>query len=108
MSLDDAARYRGASDAAGGSREASAHERRWAASFAAGYAVLWMVSPGYPTAGIVTFVLSLGLQRALFPALGHELLLVENLLVSTVFTTASLLRGYAIRRLFNALREDLP
>lgn len=54
------------------------------------------------------FVLSLGLQRALFPALGHELLLVENLLVSTVFTTASLLRGYAIRRLFNALREDLP
>ena len=61
MSLDDAARYRGAGDAAGGSREASAHERRWAASFAAGYAVLWMVSPGYPAAGIVTFLLSLGL-----------------------------------------------
>ena len=55
MSLDDAARYRGTGDAAGGSREASAHERRWAASFAAGYAVLWMVSPGYPTAGCVAF-----------------------------------------------------
>lgn len=55
------------------------------------------------TATATGFVLSVALQRVLFPALGHDLLLSENILVSTVFTIASLLRGYAIRRLFNAM-----
>ena len=54
------------------------------------------------------FLLSLWVQRLLFPALGHDLVLSENLLVSTVFTTLSLLRGYGVRRLFNALRDRLP
>jgi hypothetical protein len=49
------------------------------------------------------FVISLLLQRLLFPALGHDLVLSENLLVSTVFTLASVGRSYAIRRLFVAL-----
>ncbi|MCB6177618.1 hypothetical protein LHP98_05680 [Rhodobacter sp. Har01] len=55
----------------------------------------------------VGFLLSLMLQQALFPALGHDLTLRDNLLVATAFTTLSLLRGYGVRRLFNALREDL-
>jgi hypothetical protein len=32
----------------------------------------------------------------------------ENILVATVFTTASLLRGYTLRRLFNHLRDRIP
>lgn len=55
-------------------------------------------------AGTATgFVISLILQRLLFPALGADLTLPENLLVSTVFTLASVGRSYAIRRLFVAL-----
>lgn len=54
------------------------------------------------------FLLSLWLQHLLFPALGHEMALRDHMLVASVFTVASLLRGYALRRLFNALRDTMP
>ena len=55
-------------------------------------------------AGTATgFVISLILQRLLFPVLGADLTLPENLLVSTVFTFASVVRVYVIRRVFNAI-----
>ena len=54
------------------------------------------------------FLLSILAQRLLFPQLGHDLSLAENALVSTVFTALSLGRGYAVRRLFNALAGWLP
>jgi hypothetical protein len=60
------------------------------------------------TSTLVGFLLSVWVQRALFPALGHDLAIAENLLVASVFTVVSLLRGYAIRRTFNALRNHLP
>ena len=53
------------------------------------------------------FVISLILQRLLFPALGADLTLPENLLVSTVFTFASVVRVYVIRRVFNAIAGSL-
>ena len=53
------------------------------------------------------FLLSLWVQRLLFPALGHDLVLSENLLVSTVFTFASVVRVYVIRRVFNAIAGSL-
>lgn len=54
------------------------------------------------------FLLSIWVQRLLFPAMGHDLALAENMLVATVFTTVSLLRGYTVRRFFNALRDWMP
>ena len=54
------------------------------------------------------FLLSLWAQRLLFPALGHDLDLAENAMVATVFTLLSFLRGYGLRRLFNALQDRLP
>jgi hypothetical protein len=54
------------------------------------------------------FVLSVWVQRLLFPALGHDLALGENMLVASVFTAVSLLRGYMVRRVFNALRDRVP
>lgn len=54
------------------------------------------------------FLLSVWVQRLLFPALGHDLSLRENLAVASVFTGLSILRGYAVRRVFNALRDQLP
>lgn len=60
-------------------------------------------------AGTATgFVLSIWVQRLLFPALGHDLALTENMVVASVFTAVSLLRGYVVRRTFNVLRDQLP
>jgi len=60
------------------------------------------------TGTITGFLLSLWAQRLLFPALGHDLALPENLMVATVFTGLSLLRGYVVRRVFNGLRKRVP
>lgn len=60
------------------------------------------------TSTVMGFLLSIWVQRILFPAMGHDLALTENMIVASVFTVVSLLRGYAIRRTFNALRDQLP
>lgn len=60
------------------------------------------------TSTVTGFLLSVAVQRALFPAMGHDLAFTENMIVASVFTAVSLLRGYAIRRTFNALRDELP
>jgi hypothetical protein len=58
-------------------------------------------------AGTVTgFVLSVWLQRLLFPSLGHDLSLIDNALVATAFTGLSLLRGFLLRRVFNWLEQQ--
>jgi branched-subunit amino acid transport protein len=54
---------------------------------------------------IIGFLLAIWVQRLLFPALGHDLVLAENALVAAVFTVLSLLRSYCLRRLFNALGD---
>jgi hypothetical protein len=51
----------------------------------------------------VGFVVSMVIQALLLPALGHDITLAQNFLVTCVFTVASVLRGYGMRRLFNHL-----
>ena len=46
------------------------------------------------------FVLSLGMQAVLFPAVGLHASLSQNLRLALAFTGLSLLRGYVVRRLF--------
>ena len=60
------------------------------------------------TSTVTGFILSVAVQRALFPAMGHDLALTENMIVASAFTTVSLVRGYVVRRTFNALRDQLP
>jgi branched-subunit amino acid transport protein len=60
------------------------------------------------TGTIVGFLLAIWVQRLLFPALGHDLAMIENVLVAAVFTMLSLLRSYCLRRLFNALEGHTP
>lgn len=60
------------------------------------------------TSTVMGFILSVAVQRALFPAMGHDLALAENMVVASVFTAVSILRGYTVRRLFNAFRDQLP
>lgn len=60
------------------------------------------------TGTVLGFILSVAVQRALFPALGHDFAFSENMVVASVFTVVSILRGYTVRRVFNALRDQLP
>ena len=53
----------------------------------------------------VGFGLALGVQLALFPALGLEASMGEHLAISAVFTAVSVARGYCLRRVFERLRR---
>lgn len=60
------------------------------------------------TSTVTGFILSVALQRALFPVMGHDFAFRENMVVASVFTAVSILRGYVVRRTFNRLRDQLP
>ena len=47
------------------------------------------------------FIVSLVVQLAIYPALNIEVSINENIIITTVFTVISILRGYLVRRLFN-------
>jgi len=49
-------------------------------------------------------VISFLIQLAIYPALNIEVRLSQNVLITCVFTLASIARGYILRRLFNKLR----
>ena len=54
------------------------------------------------------FILSLVLQISLFSAMSIETTTSQNLVMSIVFTLASLVRGYLMRRLFLWFEESKP
>ncbi len=45
-------------------------------------------------------------QLLIFPYFGLDVSLVDNAIITLVFTIASMIRGYSIRRLFNKYRND--
>ena len=49
----------------------------------------------------IGYLVALAAQMIVFPALGIEVNLSQNLLIGAIFTTVSLLRSYAVRRVFN-------
>ena len=49
----------------------------------------------------IGFVVSLVLTAWLLPIYGHHVTLGDNLQITAVFTVASVLRGYFVRRWFN-------
>jgi uncharacterized protein YacL len=56
---------------------------------------------------VVGFLISLLLTATVFPLFGINIPLETNLKVSVIFTIASIVRGYTLRRIFNriAIRE---
>ena len=50
----------------------------------------------------IGFVISLALTAMVLPAYGHAVTLAQNLQITSIFTIASILRSYALRRWFNA------
>jgi hypothetical protein len=52
----------------------------------------------------VGFGVAVTTQVLVFPAFGLEASLSENLAIGCIFTTVSIARSYALRRLFEAMR----
>jgi uncharacterized protein (DUF2062 family) len=49
----------------------------------------------------VGYGVAVGTQLAVFPLFGIEASLADNLAIGAIFTVVSLVRSYALRRLFN-------
>lgn len=54
----------------------------------------------------IGFLVALATQVLVFPAFGLTVSLGENLLIGTIFTVISVIRSYAVRRLFNYLHRS--
>lgn len=53
---------------------------------------------------VVGYVLAIATQIVVFPWFGIETGLVEHLTIGLAFVSVSLVRGYLLRRLFEAIR----
>ena len=53
---------------------------------------------------LVGYVVAVATQMAVFPLFGLVVTVTENLLIGLVFTVVSIVRNYALRRGFEALR----
>lgn len=56
----------------------------------------------------VGFAVSVVITALVLPAYGHHVTLAENLQITAIFTVASLLRSYALRRVFNHITTREP
>lgn len=50
----------------------------------------------------IGFVVSMALNAIVLPAYGHAVTFSHNLQITAIFTVASIVRSYALRRWFNA------
>jgi hypothetical protein len=53
---------------------------------------------------LVGYVVAVVMQMAVFPLFGLAVTVTENLLIGLIFTVVSIVRSYALRRGFEALR----
>lgn len=53
---------------------------------------------------LVGYVVAVATQMAVFPLFGLAVTITENLLIGLIFTAVSIVRSYALRRSFEALR----
>jgi hypothetical protein len=49
----------------------------------------------------IGFCVSVGITAVVMPAYGHPVTLGDNVQITAIFTVASILRGYFLRRAFN-------
>jgi hypothetical protein len=55
---------------------------------------------------LVGFIVSLLIQLAIYPIMDIPVKFHQNIIITCVFTGASILRGYLIRRFFNIKRFE--
>lgn len=54
---------------------------------------------------IIGLITSFGIQLMIYPLLGINVSLKQNLIITLVFFSASVIRGYIIRRVFNKIKN---
>jgi len=54
----------------------------------------------------IWYGVALAAQIAVFPMFGIRIQMRDNLLIGAIFTVVSIVRSYAVRRLFNYLHEE--
>lgn len=52
---------------------------------------------------VVGFALSFVVTALVFPMFGYPIRMADNLAITAIFTVVSILRSYALRRMFNLL-----
>lgn len=57
------------------------------------------------TSTTIGLLVGFGAQLVVFPLFGWHPPLGVNLAITVIFTAISIVRGYCVRRLFNAVRE---
>jgi len=57
---------------------------------------------------VVGYLLAVGVQLLAFPVFGIAVTIADNLVIALLFTTVSIARSYALRRLFERLRRPAP
>jgi hypothetical protein len=55
---------------------------------------------------VVGFAVSMIIQALVLPAMGHHITLAQNFWITCIFTVASVVRGYGIRRIFNRFQTN--
>lgn len=50
---------------------------------------------------VIGFCVSVAITAVVMPAYGHPVTLGDNVQITAIFTVASILRGYMLRRAFN-------
>jgi hypothetical protein len=55
---------------------------------------------------VVGYALAIMTQIAVFPLCGLQVSIAENILIGAIFTIVSLMRSYALRRIFNKLHSQ--
>lgn len=50
---------------------------------------------------LIGFIVSLSVQLTIYPILGIDVKFHQNVIITIVFTTVSIIRGYMVRRFFN-------
>ena len=58
------------------------------------------------TSIVIGFAVSMAIQAVVLPAFGHQITLAQNFWITCIFTVASVVRGYALRRIFNRLHSQ--
>ena len=51
----------------------------------------------------IGFAVSVAITAVVMPAYGHAVTLVDNVQITAIFTVASIVRGYFVRRFFDGL-----
>jgi hypothetical protein len=57
---------------------------------------------------IVGFIVSFLIQIIIYPLMDIPVRFSQNIIITCVFTLASICRGYCIRRVFNKIHFDSP